>query len=110
MFRMFEREKLKLVPVITLNGPLPGIDPTGPAKLVDYNGQALPAEGAQRCHGITRLPPRFKTRSSESLRSSSNDINTTIRFVVSRWLADPIPLPCCRANIGRAIKQRWNVS
>ena len=48
MFRMFEREQLKLVPVLSLNGPLLGCNSVGEAELVDYNGQTLPAEGADR--------------------------------------------------------------
>ena len=57
MFRMFEREQLKLVPVLSLNGPLPGIDSTGEAEMFDYNGRMLPAEGANRLPRYNPLAP-----------------------------------------------------
>ena len=57
MFRMFEREQLKLVPVLSLNGPLPGIDSAGEGEMIDYNGRMLPAEGANRLPRYNPLAP-----------------------------------------------------
>ena len=57
MFRMFKREQLKLVPVLSLNGPLPGISSTGEAELVDYNGLSLPPEGDNRLPRYNPLTP-----------------------------------------------------
>ena len=57
MFRMFEREQLKLVPVVSLNGPLPAVDSAAEAKLVDYNGEALPAAGVKNLPRYNPLAP-----------------------------------------------------
>ena len=57
MFRMFEREQLELVPVLSLNGSLPAVKSTGEAELVDYNGRLLLPEGANRLPRYNPLAP-----------------------------------------------------
>ncbi len=74
MFRMFQREQLKLIPVVSFNGPLSGLEQSSGSELVDYNGRRLPAEG------IDNLP-RYNPLDSAVQR----EVEKAIEELVNRY-------------------------
>ena len=72
MFKMFEREQLQLIPVVSLNGRLPTVDVTDEAALVDYNGETLPAGGVENLPRYNPLAPAVQHVVTEAIAELVN--------------------------------------